>query len=673
MGKVQKIKYTKEFLEKVQNGDNQATSLLYENAKTIAYNRAMNILNNHHDAEDIAEESFIKALEKLDTLKKPSDFPAWIGRIADNKAKDFIKKNKPMLVDENFDYTTNDSEKGEKVSPEKVAESKENKELYKKLVSKLTDDQRTAIVLNRIEGYKFREIAEMLGTSESTIKSRVRQAEKKLTKEAEKLKEQGYTLNGMLPLDFFTIMSKSLGVTASNVASVIGTTAKSLSLKAMTSIVVAIVMTFSGLLGCNLIYNMPEPQQMSNTQPNTSSKTIPTNTNLSTSKNHTFPSLQSSSALEKVTTIVPISANQQQYTIPVKVTPETIPVYESYNYYQITSNNESTSESNSSTTISTSTTPIYYELKSDDISYIKTLLYYVNSSDDISNEQINNFSKITDTQAFGLLKGYDCIKEYCPDYEDFFPSASVSFYPREDIYKSNKIPLSVIRCFLQNCFGKILPQNIEKQYKGFASNGYCHYELKTNEVIERINCNIQNITYSSDKSIMTVTYTCDNHCTSDRMDKKRAIFKKNYGDKNYPYTMVSNSTVDYEQKEIVEYEGETIDFGKFTIKVPNSWSYEYDSKNGLISFYEPKTKQKCGKGLIMKLLSSSKSSIADKYLTTSFMIFSEKNNDVILYIPATNNQAYKLSNNAYPSKEWQDVYDNAYKLIFLVLKSMYIK
>lgn len=251
----EKFKYTKEFLEKVKNGDNDATTLLYEDAKDIAYNKAYSILNNHHDAEDIAEDSVLRAIEKIDTIKKPSEFPAWIRRIAENKAKDYIKKDKPTYMGEDFEYTTNDLNSDQKVLPEKMADSQENIDLYKKLIAKLTDDQRNALVLNRIEGYKTREIAEMLGCSENTIKSRIHQGEKKLVKEAENLKKKGYTLNGMMPLDFFTFMSKSLGVTSTNVASVVGVTVlKSLSLKIVAGVVVVVVV-LSGAIGINYFYS----------------------------------------------------------------------------------------------------------------------------------------------------------------------------------------------------------------------------------------------------------------------------------------------------------------------------------------------------------------------------------------------------------------------------------
>ena len=250
-----KVQYTKEFFDRVKNGDYKATNMLYEKTKNIAYQRARSILKNHHDAEDIVDETFMRALEKLDTLDNPKDYPQWVGRIAENKAKDYIKKSKPMLVDE-YDFKNSEDEfdMHKSVSPEKMADTNENMELYRKLISKLSDVQRQAVVLNRIEGYKTREIAEMLGCSENTVKSRIRQGEAKLVKEAEKLKKKGYTLNGMMPLDFFTFMSRLLGVSSSNVASIVGTTVvKSIALKIVTG-VVAMVVVASGIVGINYLY-----------------------------------------------------------------------------------------------------------------------------------------------------------------------------------------------------------------------------------------------------------------------------------------------------------------------------------------------------------------------------------------------------------------------------------
>lgn len=320
----EKFKCTKELLEKAKNGDKEAIAFLYENTKDIAYKKAYSILKNHHDAEDIAEDTFVKTLEKIDTIKKPNEFTSWISKVAENKAKDLIKKSKPTYMGEDFEYTTDDPNSDQSALPENVAESNENIDLYKQLISKLSDNQRTALVLNRIEGRTFKEIAEMLGCSESTVKSRVRLGEDKLKKEAEKLKKKGYTLNGMMPLDFFTYMSNTLGVTSSNISVILGSaTTKSLSLKAMVSIVTAILIAFGGLLSTNFLYGTPEPKQNGLTKPTTTlSSTIETT------------ALKSSSQKE-TTVIKTIATDKQQTTIPKRVVPQTVPITMATKNYQV--------------------------------------------------------------------------------------------------------------------------------------------------------------------------------------------------------------------------------------------------------------------------------------------------------------------------------------------------
>lgn len=320
----EKFKCTKELLEKAKNGDKEAIALIYENTKDIAYKKAYSILKNHHDAEDIAEDAFVKTLEKIDTIKKPNEFTSWINKVAENKAKDLIKKSKPTYMGEDFEYTTDDPNSDQSALPENVAESNENIDLYKQLISKLSDNQRTALVLNRIEGRTFKEIAEMLCCSESTVKSRVRLGEDKLKKEAEKLKKKGYTLNGMMPLDFFTYMSNTLGVTSSNISVILGSaTTKSLSLKAMVSIVTAILIAFSGLLSTNFLYGTPEPKQNGLTKPTTTlSSTIETT------------ALKSSSQKE-TTVIKTIATDEQQTTIPKRVVPQTVPITMATKNYQV--------------------------------------------------------------------------------------------------------------------------------------------------------------------------------------------------------------------------------------------------------------------------------------------------------------------------------------------------
>ena len=213
-------------------------------------------------------------------------------------------------------------------------------------------DKKGRLQLNKIEEKKFREIAEILGCSENTVKSRVRLGEIKLKREAEKLKKKGYTLNGMLPLDFFTYMSNALGITASNISSIIGLTTNKLSLKAMISIVTAILVAFSGLLGVSLVYGEIRPKQFRTLEKKPSDRKVyfssqatsikqvfPSSSQMSSTNQTTIPTSEKITEPENVATVNPINfVNPQNnittnnpFTLPKNN--ETLPSNNNYNFY----------------------------------------------------------------------------------------------------------------------------------------------------------------------------------------------------------------------------------------------------------------------------------------------------------------------------------------------------
>ena len=592
-----KFKYTKEFLEKVKNGDNDATTLLYEDAKDIAYNKAYSILNNHHDAEDIAEDSVLRAIEKIDTIKKPSEFPAWIRRVAENKAKDYIKKDKPTYMGEDFEYTTNDLNSNQKVLPEKMADSQENIDLYKKLISKLTDDQRNALVLNRIEGYKTREIAEMLGCSENTIKSRIHQGEKKLVKEAENLKKKGYTLNGMMPLDFFTVMSKSLGVTSTNVVSVVGATVlKSLSMKIVAS-VVAVVIVVSGVVGVSYLYTKSD-------------------------------------------------VTQNGYVSNVQM-------------YQI--------------------------IDKDETNYIKTLLAYISSSDKCDS---SDYSKMTDSEILDVLNSYYMVTNNLKGAKDLFPSAQTT--------TDTGMPKRVV---LQKDVQKVAKEVFGKTLSGSASSDDVelidgNYYFAVPMGGKEYTLDIKDVKYNKNRSKVTVTYTFNSGYYGVDTTEHTATFTRNENNKNFPFRIVSQnkdreiktttnttepSTYTYEEsKRIssssnVKYDGKVVDFGEYTLKVPNSWAYEKNATYGIL-FYEPKTKSKNGAGRI-GWIKKGKSADVHKMANSGIRcnIISEKNGYAYYFGGPQGSEAYYVDGNTKFSNIWLDIYRREADLEKSVLATFKLK
>lgn len=593
----EKFKYTKEFLEKVKNGDNDATTLLYEDAKNIAYNKAYSILNNHHDAENIAEDSVLRAIEKIDTIKKPSEFPAWIRRVAENKAKDYIKKDKPTYMGEDFEYTTNDLNSDQKVLPEKMADSQENIDLYKKLIAKLTDDQRNALVLNRIEGYKTREIAEMLGCSENTIKSRIHQGEKKLVKEAENLKKKGYTLNGMMPLDFFTVMSKSLGVTSTNVASVVGATVlKSLSLKIVAG-VVAVVVVVSGVVGVSYFYTKSD-------------------------------------------------VTQNGYVSNVQM-------------YQI--------------------------IDKDETNYIKTLLAYISSSD---KGDSSDYSKMTDSETLDILNSYYMVTNNLKGAKDLFPSAQTT---TDTGMPKRVVPQKDVQKVAKEVFGKTLSSSASSDDVELIDGNY-YFAVPMGG--KEYTLDIKNVEYNKNRSKVTVTYTFNSGYYGVNPTEHTATFTRNGNNKDFPFRINSENKVqentttttptkpaqkveanattpktNYTEYKSLKYDGKVVDFGDYTLKVPNSWKYEIN-EDGQPVFYEPKTKKKGGGARLMYIRIYN--DWDEKYVNMKASLLGSKNGKYFISQGVSDVQAY-MEDGQYVSKKWHDIYYSAYNLIDSVLATFKFK
>ena len=87
-----------ELVVKLQGGDNSAFNELYKLTSGRAYFVAFEITKNEQDAEDILQESYIKMLEKINTLDKPESFVSWFHHMVANKSKDSLKKKKPSLL-----------------------------------------------------------------------------------------------------------------------------------------------------------------------------------------------------------------------------------------------------------------------------------------------------------------------------------------------------------------------------------------------------------------------------------------------------------------------------------------------------------------------------------------------------------------------------------------------
>jgi len=178
MLKVRSLKNTyqdphKDLVEACKKGESKAQYRLYQLYSKSMFNICMRITNHQAEAEDVLQDAFVDAFRKINSFKGNSTFGAWLKRIVINKAINQIKKRKLEFVSvEKMDF---ESEEEEDNTPPKWQVEKVHQG-----IQYLSDGFRTVLTLYLLEGYDHKEIAEILGISESTSKSQYNRAKKKL-------------------------------------------------------------------------------------------------------------------------------------------------------------------------------------------------------------------------------------------------------------------------------------------------------------------------------------------------------------------------------------------------------------------------------------------------------------------------------------------------------------
>ena len=174
----EKIEIQQKLIKQAKQGNQQSVHRLYKMHVQAMFNICIRMVSNKYDAEDILQESFISAFKNIHSFREESSFGAWLKRIVINKSINFLKKQKWDFEDiENIENPESEDEEIIQIEPEKIHSA----------IKKLPEKARVVINLYLLEGYKHREIAEMLKISESTSKSQYLRAKQILKTELEKV------------------------------------------------------------------------------------------------------------------------------------------------------------------------------------------------------------------------------------------------------------------------------------------------------------------------------------------------------------------------------------------------------------------------------------------------------------------------------------------------------
>ncbi|MBW7956753.1 MAG: sigma-70 family RNA polymerase sigma factor [Deltaproteobacteria bacterium] len=170
-----------ELITRSMAGDNAAFEALVKKYQDRVYNICRYMLGAA-DAEDAAQDAFVKAYRHLDRFTPSPSFKAWITRIAVNSCLDYKRKpahvSLAMTSREGDEYTL--EPQSDSPGPEAALESKKAGEAISAALTGLSEKLRAVIVLYEIEGLSYEEISETLGISIGTVKSRISRAREEL-------------------------------------------------------------------------------------------------------------------------------------------------------------------------------------------------------------------------------------------------------------------------------------------------------------------------------------------------------------------------------------------------------------------------------------------------------------------------------------------------------------
>lgn len=175
-----------QLVERVRRGDAAGFDALVRRHYRAAYVVALSLLGDQMDAEDVCQDSFIKALERIDDCRKPDRFASWLLQIVRNRAHNFrdyrrVRTGVPLEV----------TDRAGRADSAREVEQNELRDRLQDALGDLSEVQRQVVSLHDLEGWRHHEIAESLGLSEGMSRQHLFTARKGLREKlgAKALKE----------------------------------------------------------------------------------------------------------------------------------------------------------------------------------------------------------------------------------------------------------------------------------------------------------------------------------------------------------------------------------------------------------------------------------------------------------------------------------------------------
>lgn len=174
------------YIDKILNGDPNAYAVLVDRYKDLVYTLAIRMVKNREDAEEVSQDTFIKAYNSLSRFKGESKFSTWIYKVAYNTSLDRLKKIKRQYNTVAIDEYTEHQVKSIDNALDKIEEQEKQKAI-KACMDLLPGDDSFILTLFYFEELSLDEISKVMGLKPNNVKVRLFRSRKKL---ATVLKEQ---------------------------------------------------------------------------------------------------------------------------------------------------------------------------------------------------------------------------------------------------------------------------------------------------------------------------------------------------------------------------------------------------------------------------------------------------------------------------------------------------
>ncbi len=190
----------------VKNGEDGAAAALYDAFHKDLYYHILKTVNDPQLAEDLLQDTFMEILKSINDLEAPAAFLSWSRQIAYHKCTAYYKKRREVLADENEDglsvFDTVEEDSAEFI-PDEALDKDDLKRTIHAMIAELPAEQRSALLMRYFDEMSVKEIAEVQGVSEGTVKSRLNYGRKSIKQAVEGYeKKYGVKLRcvGVIPL-----------------------------------------------------------------------------------------------------------------------------------------------------------------------------------------------------------------------------------------------------------------------------------------------------------------------------------------------------------------------------------------------------------------------------------------------------------------------------------------